>query len=438
MNERMDLAKIVRQAQQGHKESLELLGAQVRPRVMVYLYRMTQDYHLAQDLTQETMLTLIQSLQHLRTDSRSSLWGWIYRTALGKVQHYSYRQARHGRSSCMVVDHEALDRLAAHPTQDGLDHAQRKELIEAVGKSLEALKITYRHVLVLRCFEQLSFADIAAVVGGGSELRMRLLFLRAKRALGRQLHNRGFGRQYFLSGLTLFATITTLRTKSAVATPAVTAELAGAGAAATTIGALTAPWGIAAVATIASTLMVGAVFVRGPDAKIPTVRETVPWAFSSRIINAYDPDGDGWERLIPHDLLPNLRAPLDPNTIVSQSGDNFFLILPEGHWIEFGFPGHLVDGPGPDIEYYCLKDSLPTVFLTDGGTQAYELKDDTRELLQNWAYRVEFDLDGLQCPFAPTAIRIVGHGPPTGQGATILVNLKARAMPEDRSTAEDG
>ena len=438
MNERMDLAKIVRQAQQGHKESLELLGAQVRPRVMVYLYRMTLDYHVAQDLTQETMLTLIKSLQHLRTDSRSSLWAWIYRTALGKVQHYSYRQARHGRSPCIVVDHDALDRLAAHPTRDGLDHAQRKELIEAVSKSLEALKITYRHVLVLRCFEQLSFADIAAVVGGGSELRMRLLFFRAKRALGRQLHNRGFGRQYFLSGLTLFAMITTLRTKSTAAAPVVTAKLAGAGAVATTIGALTAPWGIAAVATIASTLMVGAVVVRGPDTQIPTVRETVPWVFSSRIISAHDPDGDGWERLIPHDLLPNLRRPLDPNTIVSQPGDNFFLILPESHWIEFGFPGHLVDGPGPDIEYYCLKDSVPTVFLTDGDMQAYQLKDDTRELLQNWAYRIEFDLAKCRCPFTPTAIRIVGEGPPTGQGATVLINLKARVVPEGRTTAEDG
>jgi len=425
MNKSINLAKLVRQAQKGQKESLELLGVHVRQRVIVYLYRMTLDYHLAQDLTQETMLTVIKKLQHLKTDSNSSLWAWIYRTAFGKVQHHSQKQARRNSNRHMCVDHDTLDKLPAYRTRDGLDHAQRRELIEAMGQSIEALKINYRHVLVLRCFEQLSFADIADVLGTGSALKMRLLFFRAKQALKRQLHNRGFGRQYFLSGLSVFAIITSLRTKSMASAPAVTAELVNAGAVATAIGTVTTQGGLAVLATLTIMLIVGPAYLRN-SAK-PTEQDFVPWNFPSRIINSYDPDGNGWERLIPNDNGPDIVEPLALSTIADQPGKWFFLILPEGHSVEFGFTGKLTDCPGPDIEYNCLKtDNMPLVFLTDSGEQTHRLENATCVLLMNWAYQVNFDLAEVKCPFTPTAIRIVGHGQLSQKTATILINLKAR------------
>ncbi len=428
MESDVDLAKMVRHAQQGHADSLDRLAREVRPRVMVYLYRMTLDHHLAQDLTQETMLTLIKSLQHLKTDSHSSLWAWIYRTALGKGQHYFHKQGRRQNRRPTTVDHEILDQLEAHSMPDGLDHAQRGELIEAMSDSLETLKTTYRHVLVLRCFEQLSFAQIAIVLGGGSELRARLLFMRAKRALQRQLHNRGFGPRYFLSGLTGFALVTGLRSKSTAAIPAVTAEVVGAGA----VGLVATPCGIGVVVVAILALTAGSALVRGPTSAVPKVSEPVPWGFASQLIGVHDPDGDGWERLIPFDGRPDLYVPIDPNSILEKPGANTFLILPERHWVELGFPGVLVDGPGPDIEYYCLKtDNLPPIYLTDANGRSHRLLNPQSELLQNWAYRVTFDLAHCQCPFIPTAIRIEGVGPPTQPDPLIWMNLKARVVPSD-------
>ncbi|MHC4203662.1 MAG: RNA polymerase sigma factor [Planctomycetota bacterium] len=432
MNKSINLAKIVSRAQKGHKESLELLGVHVRQRVMVYLYRMTLDHHLAQDLTQETMLTIIRKLQHLRTDSHSSLWAWIYRTAYGKVQHYSQKQAKHNRKRQTFIDHDTLDKLPSHRTRDGLDHAQRKELIEAMGQSIGALKITYRHVLVLRCFEQLSFADIAEVLGTGSELKMRLLFFRAKQALKRQLHNRGFGRQYFLSGLSVFAIITSLRTKSIASAPAVTAGTVNAGAMATAIGTATTQGGIAILALLTIMFVVGPAYLRNSKTQASANQEFVPWNFPTRIINSYDPDGDGWGRLIPQDNGPDLQRPLVLSTIADRPGKNFFLILPEGHSVDFGFSGTLTNCPGPDIQFHCLKtDNMPVVFLTDGGVQTHQLENATRVLLMNWAYQVNFDLAGTNCPFTPTAIRIAGRGRLSQKTATILIDLKARVKTEN-------
>lgn len=425
MNKSINVAKLVRQAQKGHKESLESLGTHVRQRVMVYLYRMTLDYHLTQDLTQETMLTVIKSLHHLKTNSQSSLWAWIYRTALGKVQHYYHKQGKQKLNRHTTMDQDALDQIAAHPAMDGLDCAERRELIDAMTTSMKALKMTYRHVLVLRCFEQLSYADIATALGTGSELQMRLLFFRAKKALKRQLHNRGFGRQYFLSGLTVFAIMTSLRTKSMATVPAVTAGLVKTGTIATTIGMVTTQGGLALIAFLTLTLIVGSSFLPESEPQIPNVNNPTPWDFPSRIINNYNPNDNGWERLIPNDNGPDIRQPFDLMTIVNQPGKWFFLILPENHWIEFGFPGTIMNGPGPDIQFFCLKtDHLPRIFLTDGDQQTYRLENPNRVLLINWIYRVEFDLDGLECPFIPTAIRIVGHGPPT-QPTIIRTDIKA-------------
>ena len=439
MKENQDLARIVRQAQEGREGSLDVLATHVRPRVMLYLYRMTLDYHLAQDLTQETMVTLIESLQFLKTDSHSSLWAWIYRTAMGKGQHHFRRQGRRQQKGAMTVDHEVLDRLPARPAPDGFEHAQRQELIEAMSRALETLKVTYRQVLVLRCFEQLSFAEIASVLGSGTELGMRLLFLRAKRALARQLRHRGFGHPYFLSGLTLFATVTALQTKSKAAAPAATAELVQAGTLATVLGTLTAPVGLAIVAGVALTLVAAPVFIPQASGPIPTVREAIALRPFSSIGRTFAPQGGNWERLIPFDNRPSQRVPLDVNTLVDDPSVNSFLILPDKHWIEFGFAGPFVDGPGPDIEYHCLTtDRLPTVFLSDGGTQPYQLPNGDHELRQGWAHRVQFDLAQCQCPFTPTALRIEGVGPPTQPESVTLVNLKARVIPgADKASPED-
>jgi len=69
----------------------------------------------------------------------------------------------------------------------------RKELSQVVVDAMARLRLSYRNVLTLRCYEQMSYAEIAALMGC-KELRARVLFFRAKHSLGRQLSQRGFGK----------------------------------------------------------------------------------------------------------------------------------------------------------------------------------------------------------------------------------------------------
>ena len=89
----------IRQAQAGNMQSLSAVGEQVRKKVNTYIYRLTLDYHLTQDLTQETVLEMIKALPKLKVHHVSGFWGWIFRTALGKVQHHFRLQGGQSQSN---------------------------------------------------------------------------------------------------------------------------------------------------------------------------------------------------------------------------------------------------------------------------------------------------------------------------------------------------
>jgi len=195
--------RLVKQAQCGDSEAMSQLSQQVAERVLPYIQGLTLNYDLAQDILQETLLELVKSLD--RVESPESFWCWIYRQALGKVQHH-FRDRSRQRSIVLRV----ASGLLGHATDEslsGLNYVMRMELSEIVLKAMDKLKIEYRNVLLLRCFENLSYAEIAQVLDC-KELHARVLFFRAKRSLGRYLVRGGFGKEYLLAGLVLFRILT--------------------------------------------------------------------------------------------------------------------------------------------------------------------------------------------------------------------------------------
>ena len=57
--------QIIQQAQAENQQSLSVIAEQVRQKVYTYIYRLTLDYHVTQDLIQETVLEMIKSLPEL-------------------------------------------------------------------------------------------------------------------------------------------------------------------------------------------------------------------------------------------------------------------------------------------------------------------------------------------------------------------------------------
>jgi RNA polymerase sigma factor (sigma-70 family) len=237
---------LIHGAQMGNKDSMDRLTELVRERLLPYIYRLTLDFNITEDLLQETILFMLQSLNRLEHVDR--FWHWLYRTALGKVQHY-YRERKHIRDiELSEAERTRIQHRVSVDLNDGLTDLLRKELSSAVFKGMKRLKLKYRNILVLRCFENLEYSEIAALMHC-SEMRSRVLFFRAKNSLRRQLAVQGFGRHYFLIALALFGLVTT-SAKAASSSYSITAASLDVGLAASLVAAMSSKIGLLATASL--------------------------------------------------------------------------------------------------------------------------------------------------------------------------------------------
>ena len=237
--------ELIRQAQSGNRDSLDQLAELVRTHLFGYIYRLTLDYDLTQDFLQETVLFMIQSINQL--EDTGQFWRWLYRTALGKVQHHNRELKRKRAFERSESEQMHIHHGVSADYNDGLTELLRKELSDAVFRAMKRLKLNYRNVLVLRCFENLDFSEIADVLNI-SEIQSRVLFFRAKSSLRKQLATDGLGSRYFLLALALFG-LATSSTKAA-STTAISAASMQVGLPATLLAAISSKIGLAMTAEV--------------------------------------------------------------------------------------------------------------------------------------------------------------------------------------------
>jgi RNA polymerase sigma-70 factor (ECF subfamily) len=238
---------LVYEAKVGNKGGIERLTEMVRERLFPYIYRLTLDYNLSQDILQETILFMLESLNKL--EQVEHFWHWLFRTALGKVQHH-YRQA--GRARAMEMSD--AQRLRIHSSlsaniNDGLSEMLRKELSDAIFTAMKRLSVKYRNIIILRCYENLEYSEIASMMNI-SELHSRVMFFRAKNSLRRKLIVQGFNRGYFVMSLALFGVLTTSAKASAACT--ISAASLDAGFIAPIVATISGKIGIATAAGLAA------------------------------------------------------------------------------------------------------------------------------------------------------------------------------------------
>lgn len=151
----------------------ELYG-RYHERVFTYAKYILHDYDLAQDVVQATFEKALLSLHTLRNGD--SLESWL----LAIARHETFNLLRHSRGR-MGMDPEALTEETTP-----LEESITSEATEIILRTIEDLKPEYREVLVLREYDQLSYAEIASIVGVSQDvIRMRLL--RARRALVKRI-----------------------------------------------------------------------------------------------------------------------------------------------------------------------------------------------------------------------------------------------------------
>lgn len=246
MDDNSETVHLVRQAGIGDKEYMEKLLKVTRPRLFSYLMRLTMDYHLAEDLLQEVQTDILTSLWRL--NKAALFWPWIFKHAWGKAKHH-YRDTRKHKTLFLSdiekgVFDENVHAIELQEKSIGND-TDTEKLCETIYGAMKKIGLKQRNVLTMRCFEEMSFQEIAEFLEC-SETNARVLFFRAKHKLKGQLRRKGFpANRTFVPAIGLFGMLTS-KTASAGTSAAVTvsSSLVEVGFLPSLIGFLTTKMGI--------------------------------------------------------------------------------------------------------------------------------------------------------------------------------------------------
>ncbi len=405
---------LIHSAQQGQQSSRSSLVERIRPKVYAYCYRMTLDTHVAEDLCQETMVSLLKNFERLSFATPSHLWAWVYKTALNQIRDHCNHQ-KIVQSSIAEMQEEV--RYTCSTEIHGPDQAIREELLHSVTEAIKALKLQYRHVLTLRCFQQLSYAQIGQIMGQ-SELSARMLFFRAKQSLTRQLTRDGFKPGHLLPGLSLFAAATLA--PSEVATATVVSHITLHTGLLVKLLSLLTTGKAALVGLVIVSVVTLSVFWKpaAPPAILhPVSQEDIDRinpSYPTTLVNAYDPDQSGWQGASIREDQSNLaHRPVGitlEQWISHPTGpEAIWIHLPREHWLEIDFGAAIIDGQGDDVfvTERCTHGEAGEIYLVDseGKLRLLGLLQIPRKR-EHGAVTYGFDLAQLWRPISSQVLRI--------------------------------
>lgn len=169
--------QLVLRAQQGEEAAFGELYRRHRTGILRFCARLLGNNDEAADALQSSFLKARESIGSLR--SAGTFRAWMLQIARNEV----YGMLRRRRGNGVLSAEDPLDENTP------LDELLQKELRTTAEALLRALKPEYREVLMLREYEQLSYAEIAQVTGE-TDASVRARIFKARKALVRLYRER--------------------------------------------------------------------------------------------------------------------------------------------------------------------------------------------------------------------------------------------------------
>ena len=155
--------ELVRSAARGDTDAFNELVARWEVPIHALAYRVLGRDEDARDVCQEAFLRAFRGLSRFKGQAKFS--SWLYRIALNLCTDRLRRERRVGFVQPQD-DFESTDRAAVDPINETVeDLIIRRELGQAVSKAMAHLPPEQRTVIVLKEYHDLTFREIAELVG---------------------------------------------------------------------------------------------------------------------------------------------------------------------------------------------------------------------------------------------------------------------------------
>lgn len=160
---------LIAAAQAGDLSAFDTLIRRHQDRVYNQAWRLLGDHDEASDLTQEVFIRVFRKIHLYRGDAAFSTW--LYRVTHNLAKNRWKQMERKGRGKTVSLDQpradddddRPLDKPDASPGPR--QQAEGREILGHLERELHGLGYEHREVLVLRFVENLSYEEIADVLG---------------------------------------------------------------------------------------------------------------------------------------------------------------------------------------------------------------------------------------------------------------------------------
>jgi RNA polymerase sigma factor (sigma-70 family) len=177
--------QLLKQAKSGSREALNTLYERCAGRLLALIrLRLGKDLRSrleSRDILQATLLKSLEHLGDLKGNESRSLMAWLARIAEHEIRDcadFHHRQRRDAAREMALDDEAPLPAL----TRSALSRVILDEQAAQLEEAIESLAAAHREIILLRKFEELSFAEIGQLLGK-SEDACRMLLARAMTAL---------------------------------------------------------------------------------------------------------------------------------------------------------------------------------------------------------------------------------------------------------------
>ena len=148
---------LIRRAKAGEHQAFDVLMRRYNRRTYQVIYGLTHNHADAEDLTQDAFIRAFEHIRSFKEEYR--FYTWLYRIAVNLT--FTFLKRRKLAPVSLTTDDDVETDVPDEKAVPVDEHLDRKRNIE---KALNDLPEEQRLALVLRTYEELSYAEIASVM----------------------------------------------------------------------------------------------------------------------------------------------------------------------------------------------------------------------------------------------------------------------------------
>lgn len=181
--------ELVKLYMNGNEESLSILVKRHKRRIFSYLYLISRNKELTEDIFQETFFKVIQTLKKRQYNEEGKFLPWVLRIAKNlMIDHFRKVKKMPSISSVTNDEGERVDifDIIPEPVSNSKDANEAKEFKELIRNVVGELPPDQKEVVIMRTYYDMSFKEIAEVtdVSINTALgRMRYALINLKKML---------------------------------------------------------------------------------------------------------------------------------------------------------------------------------------------------------------------------------------------------------------